>query len=95
MLPLGKRSVKIADSGAGKGCWRKPMLHCNDADTDLVSGTKVSLHPAGLPLQENGENFINGETQMMTSEEVSASPYCIQWQSIDWKVIEQQYQNFK
>ncbi|RTR38934.1 hypothetical protein EKG38_12340 [Shewanella canadensis] len=49
----GKLSVKIADSGAGKGGWRKPMLHCNDADTGLVSGTKVSRLPAGLPLQEN------------------------------------------
>lgn len=50
------------------------MLHCNDADTDLVSGTKVSPLPAGLPLQENQKNFVNGETQMMTSIEVSASP---------------------
>ena len=46
-LPLG------TDSGAGKGGWRKLMLHCNDADTDFVSGTKVSPLPAGLPLQEN------------------------------------------
>jgi RNA-directed DNA polymerase len=66
--------VKIADSNAGKGGWRKQMLHCNDADTDLVSGTKVSPLPAGLPLQENEKNFVNGETQMMTSIEVSASP---------------------
>ncbi|GIU02736.1 hypothetical protein TUM4438_46750 [Shewanella sairae] len=49
-------------------------LHCNDADTDLVSGTKVSPLPAGLPLQENWKNFVNRETQMMTSIEVSASP---------------------
>jgi hypothetical protein len=32
---------------------------------------------------------------MMTSNEVSATLYCIQWQSIDWKVIEQLYQSFK
>ena len=66
--------MKIADSGAGKGGWRKPKLHCNDADTDLVSGTKVSPLPAGLPLQESLKNFVDGETQMMTSNEVSASP---------------------
>jgi RNA-directed DNA polymerase len=75
---LGKLSVKIADSGAGKGGWRKPKLHCNDADTDLVSGTKVSPLPAGLPLQESLKNFVDGETQMMTSTEVSASPYFAQ-----------------
>ncbi|ABU74057.1 hypothetical protein VIBHAR_06868 [Vibrio campbellii ATCC BAA-1116] len=26
--------MKRADSGAGKGGWKKRMLHCNDADTD-------------------------------------------------------------
>ena len=36
-----------------------------------MSGTKVSLLPAGLPLQENLKNFIQEETQMMTSNEVS------------------------
>lgn len=65
------------------------MLHCNDADTDLVSGTKVSPLPAGLPLQESLKNFVNGETQMMTSTEVSASPYYAPRLSIYWKVIEQ------
>ena len=39
-LPLGTLSVKIADSGAGKGGWRKPKLHCNDADTDLCLARK-------------------------------------------------------
>ncbi|MGR5151019.1 hypothetical protein [Photobacterium swingsii] len=34
-LPTGKPSAKRADGDAGKGCWRKQMLHCNDADTDL------------------------------------------------------------
>jgi len=29
----GKLPEKKADSGAGKGGWRKLMLHCNDADT--------------------------------------------------------------
>ncbi|WP_172605618.1 hypothetical protein [Shewanella benthica] len=36
----GKLSAKMADSGAGKGGWRKPMLHCNDADTDLCLARK-------------------------------------------------------
>jgi RNA-directed DNA polymerase len=45
--------------------------------------------PAGLPLQDDLRNFIYGETQMIISSEVSASPYCAQWQSINWKVIEQ------
>ncbi|WP_218919633.1 hypothetical protein [Shewanella psychrophila] len=31
---LGKLSAKKADSDAGKGGWKKPMLYCNDADTD-------------------------------------------------------------
>ena len=48
------------DSGAGKGSWRKPMLHRHDADTDLVFETKVSPLPAGLTLQENEKNFVNG-----------------------------------
>lgn len=39
-LPWGKLSVKIADSGAGKGGWRKLKLHCNDADTDLCLARK-------------------------------------------------------
>ncbi|MBF4375788.1 hypothetical protein EA860_21730 [Vibrio anguillarum] len=26
--------MKRADSGAGKGGWKKRRLHCNDADTD-------------------------------------------------------------
>ncbi|MFA0475119.1 hypothetical protein AB4527_08190 [Vibrio breoganii] len=39
-LPLGKLSVKMADSGAGTGGWRKPKLHCNDADTDLCLARK-------------------------------------------------------
>jgi RNA-directed DNA polymerase len=41
-------------------------------------------------LQENLKNFIQEETQMMTSNEVSASSYCTQWQSINWKAVEQQ-----
>jgi len=40
-----------------------------------MSGTKVSPLPAGLPLQDDLKNFIKGETQMMTSLEVSASSY--------------------
>lgn len=55
-----------------------------------MSDTKVSPLPAGLPLQENLKNFIQEETQMMTSNEVSASSYSAQWQSINWKAIEQQ-----
>ena len=55
-----------------------------------MSDTKVSPLPAGLPLQENLKNFIQEETQMMTSNEVSASSYCTQWQSINWKTVEQQ-----
>ncbi len=39
-----------------------------------MSGTKVSLLPAGLPLQDDLRNFIKGETQMMTLYKVSASP---------------------
>ncbi|MCL1079408.1 hypothetical protein L2734_14770 [Parashewanella spongiae] len=71
--------MKVADSYAGKGGWRKQMLRCNDADTDLYLVTKVSPLPAGLPLQEKLKNFINGETQMMTSYGVSASPDCNKW----------------
>jgi len=55
-----------------------------------MSDTKVSPLPAGLPLQENLKNFIQEETQMMTSNEVSASSYYTQWQSINWKAVEQQ-----
>jgi RNA-directed DNA polymerase len=55
-----------------------------------MSDTKVSPLPAGLPLQKNLKNFIQEETQMMTSNEVSASSYCTQWQSINWKAVEQQ-----
>jgi RNA-directed DNA polymerase len=55
-----------------------------------MSDTKVSSLPAGFPLQENLKNFIQEETQMMTSNEVSASSYCTQWQSINWKAVEQQ-----
>jgi RNA-directed DNA polymerase len=55
-----------------------------------MSDTKVSPLQAGLPLQENLKNFIQGETQMMTSNEVSASSYCTQWQSINWKAVELQ-----
>ncbi len=86
---MGKFFAKKTDSGAGKGGWRKQMLHCNDVDTDLCLNTKVSLLPAGLPLQDILENFINGETQMMTSFEVSASSYGAQWKSINWKAIKQ------
>jgi len=55
-----------------------------------MSDTKVSPLPAGLPLQENLKNFIQEETQMMTSNEVSASSYCTLWQSINGKAVEQQ-----
>jgi RNA-directed DNA polymerase len=55
-----------------------------------MSDTKVSQLPASLPLQENLKNFIQEETQMMTSNEVSASSYGTQWQSINWKAVEQQ-----
>jgi len=55
-----------------------------------MSDTKVSPLPAGLPLQENLKNFIQEETQMMISNEVSASSYGTQWQSINWKAVEQQ-----
>ncbi len=54
-----------------------------------MSGTKVSPLLAGLPLQESLKNFIQGETQMMISNEISASSDSAQWQSIDWKAIEQ------
>jgi len=37
---MGKLSVKIADSCAGKGGWKKPMLHCNDVDTELFLARK-------------------------------------------------------
>jgi len=49
--------------------------------------TKVSLLSAGLPLQEGLNNFIQEETQMMTSDEVSASSCCTQWQSINRKTV--------
>jgi RNA-directed DNA polymerase len=39
-------------------------------------------------LQDDLKNFIQGETQMVTSSEVSASPNGTQWQSIDWKAVE-------
>jgi RNA-directed DNA polymerase len=39
-------------------------------------------------LQDNLKNFIQGETQMMISTEISASPDSAQWQSIDWKSVE-------
>ena len=55
-----------------------------------MSGTKVSPLPAGLPLQDDLKNFIQGETQMITSNEVSASSNGTQWQSINWKAVEQQ-----
>jgi RNA-directed DNA polymerase len=54
-----------------------------------MSDTKVSPLPAGLPLQDDLKNFIQGETQMITFNEVSASSYRIQWQSINWKAVEQ------
>jgi len=54
-----------------------------------MSDTKVSPLPAGLPLQDDLKNFIQEETQMMTSNEVSASSYGTQWQFINWKSIEQ------
>lgn len=81
--------MKIADGGAGIGGWKKQRLHCNDADTDTCLVTKVSPLPTGLPLQDDLRNFINGETQMMTSHEVSASSDSANWQSINWKVIKQ------
>jgi len=46
-------------------------------------------------LQENLKNFIQEETQMMTSNEVNASFYCTQWQSINRKAVEQQQQVLK
>ena len=55
-----------------------------------MSDTKVSPLPAGLPLQDDLKNFIQGETQMITFNEVSASSYGTQWQSINWKAVEQQ-----
>jgi len=55
-----------------------------------MSDTKVSPLPAGLPLQDDLKNFIQGETQMITFNEVSASSYGAQWQSINWKAVEQQ-----
>ena len=55
-----------------------------------MSDTKVSPLPAGLPLQDDLKNFIQGETQMITFNEVSASSYYAQWQSINWKAVEQQ-----
>ena len=54
-----------------------------------MSDTKVSPLPAGLPLQDDLKNFIQGETQMITFNEVSASSYGAQWQSINWKAVEQ------
>ena len=54
-----------------------------------MSDTKVSPLPAGLPLQDDLKNFIQGETQMITFNEVSASSYGSQWQSINWKAVEQ------
>lgn len=55
----------------------------------ILSGTKVSPLPTGLPLQDDLKNFIDGETQMMISLEVSASSDNCEWQSINWKVVEQ------
>ena len=54
----------------------------------MISGTKVSPLPAGLPLQDSLRNFIRGETQMIISPEISASPYGKQWKSINWKSVE-------
>lgn len=55
----------------------------------ILSGTKVSPLPTGLPLQDDLKNFIYEDTQMMTSLEVSASSDKSEWQSINWKAIEQ------
>ncbi|PTP21858.1 group II intron reverse transcriptase/maturase, partial [Vibrio splendidus] len=78
----------MADSDAGIGGWKKRRLHCNDADTDSCLVTKVSPLPTGLSLRESLKNFIQGEMQMMISNEISASPDSAQWQSIDWKSVE-------
>ncbi len=53
-------------------------------------GTKVSPLPTGLSLQDNLKNFIQEETQMVISKEISASSDSEQWQSIDWKTVETQ-----
>jgi RNA-directed DNA polymerase len=80
--------ANVADSDAGRGGWKKRMLHCNDANTDWCLVTKVSPLPTGLPLPENSKNFIQGKTKMMILNEISASPDSAQWQSIDWKSVE-------
>jgi len=35
LFPLGRQVVRSADNSVGKGCWKKRMQRCNDADTGL------------------------------------------------------------
>lgn len=40
---LGRHIVRYADNSVGKGCWKKRMQCCNDADT----GLNVTWHENG------------------------------------------------
>jgi len=35
LFPLGKQAARFAHNNVGKGCRRKRMQYCNDADTGL------------------------------------------------------------
>ncbi|RLV57720.1 hypothetical protein D5018_21065 [Parashewanella curva] len=53
--------------------------------TESKRGLVNGYLPAGLPLQKSLKNFINGETQMMSSLEISASPSCNKWNPLCYR----------
>jgi len=64
------------------------MPSCNEADTDLVSGTKVSPLLSGLPSRENMINRHEDAKQMTTERSVGAASYIsVHWREIDWRSV--------
>lgn len=85
----GRQLVKDADRRAGWGSWKKRKLCLNSKDTARVPGTKVSLRPTGLLLQENLENCFYEEKQMtvMVKSLTGASSA---WDTTPWRSVHRQ-----
>ena len=50
-LPGGKRAVRRADRGAGKGCWRKRRPSCQGVEKGGAHATSPYAKARGLPRQ--------------------------------------------
>ena len=75
VFPLGRAVVRPTDEAVGKGCWRKRMLLCNEADSgsNFAAPERGKL-PTGVSSRKTGTNDLDMGKQMAADFGLAGAP---------------------